>query len=234
MSKKVNSNVIIIASPHRRNDKLCQSLSENLKSKEIIRIVDHSDLSLDYLVELDPEWIFFPHWSWLIPEEICERFQCVIFHMTDLPYGRGGSPLQNLILRGHLKTMLSAIKCVTEVDAGPVYCKTPLGLEGTAEEILQRSSSLMEQIIVEIVSNHPIPKPQVGKKVEFKRLKPENGSIDCLDNLNQVYDYIRMLDADGYAPAFSDAFNFQLDITQANWNGEFLEAKVRIRRKENE
>ena len=41
--------------------------------------------------------------------------------MTDLPFGRGGSPLQNLIVRGYKETMLSAIKCVGEVDAGPIY-----------------------------------------------------------------------------------------------------------------
>ncbi len=27
------------------------------------------------------------------------KFECVCFHMTDVPYGRGGSPLQNLIIR---------------------------------------------------------------------------------------------------------------------------------------
>ena len=46
--------------------------------------------------------------------------------MTDLPYGRGGSPLQNLIVRGHKHTMISAIKCVKELDAGPIYLKKPL------------------------------------------------------------------------------------------------------------
>ena len=32
-------------------------------------------------------------------QEIHENYKCIIFHMTDLPFGRGGSPLQNLISR---------------------------------------------------------------------------------------------------------------------------------------
>ena len=50
-----------------------------------------------------------------------KRYDCVIFHMTDLPYGRGGSPLQNLIIRGYKKTNVVSNKCVGEVDAGPIY-----------------------------------------------------------------------------------------------------------------
>ena len=51
-----------------------------------------------------------------IPTEIFTSFECIVFHMTDLPYGRGGSPLQNLIVRGHKKTKVSALKVVKEVD----------------------------------------------------------------------------------------------------------------------
>jgi len=37
---------------------------------------------------------------WIILKEIFENYEIILFHMTDLPYGRGGSPLQNLIVRG--------------------------------------------------------------------------------------------------------------------------------------
>jgi methionyl-tRNA formyltransferase len=43
--------------------------------------------------------------------------------MTDLPFGRGGSPLQNLISRKIYNTKLSAIRVVKELDAGPVFLK---------------------------------------------------------------------------------------------------------------
>ena len=62
----------------------------------------------------------------------------MIFHMTDVLYGRGGSPLQNFIIRGHKETKLTAMKCVKELDAGPVYLKEFLSLLGNAEEIYMR------------------------------------------------------------------------------------------------
>ena len=52
------------------------------------------------------------------------------FIWTDLPYGRGGTPLQNLILRGHQNTKLSAFKLVDEMDAGPIYLKADLFFRG--------------------------------------------------------------------------------------------------------
>ena len=42
--------------------------------------------------------------------------------MTDLPYGRGGSPSKSII-RGLKTTKITAFKCVAEIDAGPVYLK---------------------------------------------------------------------------------------------------------------
>ena len=66
-----------------------------------------------------PRYIFFPHWSWMVPRAVWEKHECVCFHMTDVPYGRGGSPLQNLILKGHTKTKITALRMVGELDAGP-------------------------------------------------------------------------------------------------------------------
>ena len=230
---KLNAqSIIVIATPHRRNTKQLKILKQELPNYKIIVIDDCNSLSFDMLLSIKPEWIFFPHWSWIIPKEIHENFECVVFHMTDLPYGRGGSPLQNLIVRGHKQTMLSAIKCVEELDAGPIYGKRPLGLEGTGEEILLRASEVMKDMIIDIVRNKPTPIQQIGDVVEFKRRKPQDGNIEFLKGIDQIYDYIRMLDAKGYPPAFFQTKYFQFDLTEARWDGEHLEAKVCIRRKE--
>ena len=75
---------------------------------------------------VEPRYIFFPHWSWKIPKEIYEHYECVAFHMTDLPYGRGGSPLQNLIVREKYYTQISAFRVTEGMDEGPIYLKHPL------------------------------------------------------------------------------------------------------------
>lgn len=231
---EVTSRPILIASPHARNDLLEYRVREQLIGREVVRVRTPKELVPEILEKINPEFIFFPHWSWIIPREIFTRFTCVVFHMTDLPYGRGGSPLQNLIVRGHRETKLTALQCVAELDAGPIYTKRSLSLSGTAEEILRRASDLVEEMIVEIVRLRPETVPQFGQVVEFKRRQPKDGNISELDTLLVVYDFIRMLDADGYPPAFLETENMYFEFSNAELRAEFIEAKVRIRRKSND
>ena len=225
---------IVIATPHSRNDLLEQRVRDRLPNYRLVRLRDRRDLASEVLEQIRPDFVFFPHWSWLIPEEIHSQFNCVIFHMTDLPYGRGGSPLQNLIVRGHRATKLTALKCISELDAGPVYLKRLLSLAGTAEEILRRASALMEEMIVEIVESRPIPVPQQGEVVEFKRRRPEDGNMASLEKLEQVFDFIRMLDAEGYPLAFLKTVHLRLEFSEARLGEEFVEAKVRIKKEIND
>jgi len=229
----MTSPAIVIATPHGRNDLLERWVRDNLPDHHVVRLRTRQELTFEILEQIKPSFVFFPHWSWLIPEEIYLRFDCIIFHMTDLPYGRGGSPLQNLIVRGHQETMMSALKCVKDLDAGPVYLKRPLSLEGTAEEILQRASALMERMIVEILETRPVPAPQQGEVVEFRRRQPNDGDLAPLVELREVYDYIRMLDAAGYPPAFVKTDHLHFEFCDAHMGEGFVEAKVRIRGKPN-
>ena len=222
---------IVIATPHRRHDHLEQRLRVLLSGHEVVRVRARSDLTVDALRRIDPDFVFFPHWSWLIPKDIHEQFECVIFHMTDVPYGRGGSPLQNLIVRGHKETVMSALKCVQDLDAGPVYMKRPLPLGGTAEEILTRAAAVIESMIVEIVQSRPAPVPQRGDVVHFKRRQPQDGNIGPLTDLRQVTDYIRMLDAEGYPRAFLETEHLHVEFSDAQMGNEFVEARVRIRKR---
>lgn len=222
----------MVASPHKRCDPLVEGLTSRLVSHRLVRISGDEELNSEHLAEVKPDWIFFPHWSWVIPKEIHGQYKCVIFHMTDLPYGRGGSPLQNLIVRGHKDTMLSALQCGAKFDAGPVYKKVPLSLDGSAEEILQRATSLMEDMIVDIVESDPIPVSQSGDVSIFKRRSPQEGDVSTLETLEQVYDYIRMLDAENYPKAFIRTPYLSFEFSQAKSDTDSVEARVRIRRRD--
>lgn len=101
---------------------------------------EKEQLTLENVKKINPRYLFFLHWSWKVPKEIIKNYRCVCFYMTDVPYERGGSPLQNLIIRGHRTTKLTALKMAEAFDAGPVYLKKPLSLEGRAEEIYLRAN----------------------------------------------------------------------------------------------
>ena len=197
-------------------------------NKDVIYIDNKACITHDYLNKLQPEWVFFPHWSYIIPAEVYENMNCVIFHMTDLPFGRGGSPLQNLIARGIYETKLSALKCTAQLDAGDIYIKQPLSLWGTAEEIYLRAAELTKEMIIQIVKEKPQLHKQQGEPVVFRRRKPSEGDIGKLKYLSEVFDYIRMLDADTYPPAFLDKNNLHIEFTRASLKDGHILADAKI------
>ena len=188
------------------------------------------DLTPEVVRKLSPRYIFFLHWSWKVPEVIVERFECVCFHMTDVPFGRGGSPLQNLIVRGHHETRLTALRMTSEFDAGPVYMKESLSLEGGAEEIYLRAGRLSAQMIAQIVRKEITPVAQRGKVVKFKRRKPAESEVKNPTSLEELYDFIRMLDAEGYPRAFLHRSGMRFEFSRpALYNGRIV-ADVTITR----
>lgn len=217
----------LIAAHHQWNEGMAGSLSE--RTGQYFEQISHkNELEADLLSRLSPRYIFFPHWSHIIPESVFARYESVIFHMTDVPFGRGGSPLQNLITRGIYETQISALRCERNFDAGPVYLKTPLSLYGSAEEIYIRARGLVEDMIAEIVRNEPTPTLQEGEIVTFPRRKPEQGNLADVRGLDQAFDHIRMLDAEGYPHAFIEAGNLRFEFTRAARRTDGVYADVRI------
>ena len=72
---------------------------------------------------------------------------------------------------------------VEEFDAGPVYTKEDLCLEGSAENIYIRISKLSARMIANIIENRLEPHPQVGEPTYFKRRTPAEGKIPVLSSI---------------------------------------------------
>jgi len=178
-------------------------------------ISDPQELTLETVGEINPRYLFFLHWSLKVPPAIITNFECVCFHMTDVPYGRGGSPLQNLIARGHVSTRLTALRMSKEFDAGPVYLQEDLGLQGGAEEIYLRATYLAARMIGRIIQEEPTPVAQQGEATVFARRQPADSEIPELASLPELFDFIRMLDAEGYPRAFLDYKGYRFEFRRA-------------------
>lgn len=187
--------------------------------------------TLAELKKIGPAKIFIPHWSYIIPSDIYESFECVVFHMTDLPYGRGGSPLQNLILQGKQQTMISALKVDKGIDTGDIYIKKELELSGSAADIFIRSVPIIQDMIEAIIDNGLVPEPQYGEVVIFKRRRPEESDISGIGDLGRIYDNIRMLDAETYPRAFLENEHIRIEFYNAQKKDNEIIAHVRITEK---
>ena len=218
----------IIAGTHLWRKKLALNVA-TATGQDCTYISKPEELSTTSLSNVNPQYVFFTHWSNIIPQEVFESYECIVFHMTDLPFGRGGSPLQNLISRGIYETKISALRCVKSLDAGPVYMKRPLSLYGTAQEIYMRANVIIEEMIISIIKDNPKPIEQSGEPVIFKRRNELDGDIAQLKTLEEVHDFIRMLDADGYPRAFLEINNLRLEFSRSSIKSDHLFADVIIR-----
>ena len=201
------------------------------KNEEGYLITEKEQLIQEYLEAVKPSFVFFPHWSWIIPANIYDSYNCVVFHMTDLPFGRGGSPLQNLLARGIYQTKISAIRVSAGVDTGPVYFKEPLDIsEGNANEIFSKVSNIVfNRMIPRFLKEENItPTEQTGQVVTFPRRKPEQSEIPNGLSQRQIYDYIRMLDGEGYPAAFKTYDKGKIYFTDAEFTNDTVTAKARF------
>ena len=190
-------------------------------------ITQKEELNYEYISHLNPSFLFFPHWSWIIPREVYANYESIVFHMTDLPYGRGGSPLQNLIIEKVYDTKISAIKVEEGLDTGDIYIKESFDIRmGSAEEIfIKLSEIIFFKMIPNILTNRPHPMKQEGQPVVFKRRKPQESNMydHKYATMVELYDFIRMLDAEGYPKAYLELDDFKIQFSEVHIkNGKLI------------
>lgn len=152
----------------------------------------------------------FIGWSWIVPKNFINRNTCVCFHPSDLPKYRGGSPIQNQIINGLKKSMVTAFKMDHGIDTGPIFGKEPISLEGNLNSVLleiEKSSKILALNIINACINNNLKffDQDNSKSTIYARRKPEQSEIKISDILSctslQLHDKIRSLQ-DPYPNAY--------------------------------
>ena len=228
---------IVIATVKEWNINNYFELKKELENEYSLYLLTNKDeLSFENIEKINPKYIFFPHWSWIIPQKIYENYESILFHMTDLPYGRGGSPLQNLITNKIYNTKITAIKVSKELDEGDIYLKEDFDIsKGSAKEIYENASNLIfKKLIPNIIKKNIVPKKQEGDIVLFKRRTPEQSNIKTLNDIsiNNLYDFIRMLDAPSYPKAYLELDNLKIELFEVIIKDGKLEGRFEVSKDE--
>ena len=129
-----------------------------------------------------------------------------MLHPSNLPKFRGGSPIQNQIIRGLNKTKLTLFLMNNKLDAGPVYGKSKISLSSNIKDIFKRIEDAGIKLTTKILNKNIRPVIQNEKeKTIFKRRKPIESQITISELKNKdakyLYNKIRML-TDPYPNAF--------------------------------
>jgi len=186
--------------------KAYNSLNSSLPEFNFEIVCNEKDFASFELESFSPDIILFYGWSSIIPNNITEKYNCLMLHPSALPKYRGGSPIQNQIIDGVLDSKATIFKMTNELDAGDILATGDLCLRGSIDEIFSQLEDIGFEMTREILLGVTKPHKQDDSlATHHRRRSPELSelTIDEISNMDAIYLYnkIRML-GDPYPNAF--------------------------------
>ena len=188
-------------------------------------------LKLDYSVN----WVHDP--NELIKGELCfilsyykiltkkelskNKFNLVV-HESDLPRGRGWSPMTWQIIENKNEIIFSLFEAQPDqVDSGEIYLQEKIIFEGSEliKEIRKKQGQTTINLCEKFITNYPKilfnKKTQTGKPTYYKRRFPRDSKLDIKKSILDNFNLLRVVDNKNY-PAYFDYLGkrFIVKITQ--------------------
>ncbi len=181
-------------------------LAKNYKGGEIFIISSCAEYSDSFVKKYNPDFILFYGWSWMVSEEIIDKYDCIMLHPSQLPKYRGGSPIQNQIIRGESDSAVTLFLMNEKMDSGPIVFQEPMSLSGTINDIFNRIEKLGYKGTKEFLDSPTNGVIQIEKNATyFDRRTEEQSEITPRELKEQsaeyIYNKVRMLQ-DPYPNAY--------------------------------
>lgn len=127
----------------------------------------------------------------------------LVAHASDLPKGRGFSPLTYMILEGKNDIPLCLLEMAEGADSGPVIYKEWIRYQGheLLDELRQKLGQAQIDIVLKYLAAKEIPQatPQKGEPSYYKRRRLEDSRIELMD---EQFNLLRIADNDKYPVYF--------------------------------
>lgn len=145
----------------------------------------------------------------------------IVIHASDLPKGKGFSPLQWQILEGKDSIVLTLFHAVKELDAGDYYLKEMLRFEGheLMEELHDKMGVKINEMAEKFIHNINIlkPKKQIGNSTYYPKRTIENDKLDMNKSITELFNHFRIANNDEYPLYFEyKGFKYNLKIEKRN------------------
>lgn len=143
----------------------------------------------------------------------------IVIHGSDLPKGKGFSPITWQILENKNTIPLTLFECAEKVDAGVIYLKNVIKLDGyeLVDEIRKKQWEGTEKLIYEYIENRDIIKgvEQQGKSTYYKRRSTEQSELDINKTIKEQFNLLRVSDNNRYPAFFKiDGNTYKLEISK--------------------
>lgn len=126
----------------------------------------------------------------------------IVVHASDLPQGKGFSPLQWQILAGKNEIPLTLFEAVEGVDAGPYYLKSSVQFDGTElyDELRAKLAEKVNALCLEYVRrmDELTPIPQSGPETFFRRRTRADDELSVEKTIAEQFNHLRIADNERY------------------------------------
>ena len=141
----------------------------------------------------------------------------LVVHASDLPKGRGWSPMTWQVLEGRREIPVTLFEAAEAVDSGPIFDQCWLqtsGLELIDElrEALGRATTeLCERFVAEYPESASTSRPQQGQPTFYAKRRPRDSRIDIDRTLREQINLLRIADPERY-PAWFELENARFGV----------------------
>ena len=130
----------------------------------------------------------------------------LVVHESGLPKGRGWSPVAWQVLKGASSIPVCLFQAVSEVDAGPVFLRDDMDLDGTEllPEIRAKQGAKTVELCLRFLLARPDlePIPQTGEPTFYRKRTVADDRLDETRSLAENFNHLRIVDNDAYPAWF--------------------------------
>ncbi|AXR69288.1 formyltransferase family protein [Leptospira mayottensis] len=194
--------------------------------KDRLRINNYNFQNIHNLNDLKKGNIcFILSFSKILKKEQLEFHQHnIVVHESDLPKGKGWSPLTWQILEGKSEIPICLFEADAKgVDSGIIYYKDFIHLEGheLVEEIRDLQAQKTFELCLKFLNEFPAilkkAKQQVGIESFFPKRTPVNSKVEITKTLEELFLNFRVADNERYPVFFEkNGINYLLKIYKMN------------------
>ena len=157
----------------------------------------------DFVVSHDPEEItgfdivFLLGFTRVLDSDFMDRNSlCLVVHESDLPQGRGFSPVQWQILEGKNEIPVRLIEAGVQVDTGDIYGRDRIKLNGSElfKDIRHAQGEATVRIVRRFLEAYPEVSgiPQKGEATTYSRRTDVDNEIDVDKTLRDQFNLLRI------------------------------------------
>ena len=143
------------------------------------KIIDSFDnYNEEIIYDYNPDFILFYGWSWIINDEIINKYKCIMLHPSPLPKYRGGSPIQNQIINGELNSKVTLFLMNDKIDEGDIILQDNITLDGHLNDIFNQITKVGTKLTIDFLNDKYFLKKQNNNLATYcKRRLPSHSEI---------------------------------------------------------